>query len=489
MPKKNTLTFLGALVAAEILSAFELSMLYSALRYLIEDFGNPEAVGWIITSFLLASAVSAAICGRLGDMFGRRQVLLAVIAVSVAGSLISGFSSSLAGVVAGRIIQGAAGAIFPLCIGLVRENTSDDRAPIHIGILAATMTVSAGFGAVLGGVLVDNLSWHWIFFCGAAVGAVAMVLIAIYVPKSRPAGVPKRTNILGGILFAPAIVFILLSVTKSADWGWADTRTVLFLGAGAALMIVWIVSELKAETPLIHVRLLANRQVLLVNLAGAVLGLSAFQFLQVWSILLQQPTTTGIGLGLSATMAGLVMLPMTLMALVGGPAAGWMIARYGGRPTMAIGSLVLSLTWIAVLLKNDSVLFFLGIMIIMGLSKALFYASLPILIARSVPLERTSEASGVMIVIRVTAMGIGAQIVATLLDSSTVKAPAGEGFYPDPTAYMVTLSYIIVGCFLMFFISLMLPRKEAVAKNAATGTVGEKKVATPPLVKESNDYA
>lgn len=440
---------------AEILSAFELSMLYSSLRFLIEDFGNPAAVGWIITSFLLASAAAAAICGRLGDMFGRRRVLLIVIAASVVGSLISGFSTTLAGVIAGRVIQGAAGAIFPLCIGLIRENVRKESVPIYIGVLAATMNISGGIGAVLGGVLVDNLSWHWIFFCGAAVGALAFAAVQFWIPAARATSAPARTNVLG-VLFAPAVVCLLLGVTKSADWGWLDSKTLLFFAAAIVLMAAWAVTELRAESPLINIRLLASRQVLLINLMGGIMGLSVFQFLQVLSLLLQQPTATGIGLGLSATMTGFMLMPMTLMALVGGPAAGWMVAKHGGRVTAGLGTAVLGLAWLAVLLKNDSIPVFIGIMTFMGLGQALLFASLSILIAQSVPMERTSEASGVLIVIRVTFMGIGAQVVASLLNSNTVTIAAGQGSFPSPAAYFLALAYVVAGCAVMFLLSLML---------------------------------
>lgn len=456
----NRLRLLTALMVAEILSAFELSMLYAALRFLIEDFGDPVAVGWIITSFLLASAVAAAICGRLGDMFGRQRVLLAVIAVSIVGSLISGFSSTLGGVIAGRVIQGAAGAIFPLCLGLIRENTSAAETPIFVGVLAATMTVSGGFGAVLGGVLVDNLSWHWIFFAGAAVGVGAMLLVYCWVPANPGSGGVRGTNVLGGILFAPAVACLLLVTTESASWGWASLLTLGFLAAGLILLLAWMVSELRSRAPLINVRLLAKREVLLVNLGGAVLGLSAFQFIQLWSILLQQPSATGVGLGLSATLAGWIMLPMTLMALVGGPAAGWLIQRYGGRLTIMGGAFTLALTWALATLYNDSVPWILTIMVVMGLGQAVYYSGIIILLTQAVPMERTSEATGMMVVIRLTTLGIGAQLVANLLDSSTVSLPGGRGSFPDAGAYLLAMSYITAGCVVMLVIAALLPGKK-----------------------------
>jgi MFS family permease len=446
-----------ALIAAEILSGFEVAMIYAALRFMIEDFGNPEAVGWTITSFLLASAVSAAICGRLGDMFDRRRVLLIVIILSIIGSLIAGFSDSISGVVVGRVIQGSAGAIFPLCIGIVRQHIAPGAAPLYIGVLAATLTVSSGLGTVFGGVLVDNLSWHWIFFAGAIAGLVALVAVLWLVPATPKSAVEKGTNFLGGVLFAPGIVCVLLAITQSVSWGWGNPLTLGFLISGALLIALWLWTELRARVPLINVRLLAVREVLLANLAGVLLGLTWFQSLQIWSLLLQQPTETGVGLGLSATMAGVILIPMTFAALVGGPAAGWVFARYGGRFTMAISALVLGGAWVAAMLYHDSLPAMLAILTVMGIASSFFYATLPMIISGAVPMNRTSEATGMMIVIRTSFMGIGAQIVAFLLSTSTLPSPSGGGTLPDQSAYLLAMGYVVAGCVLMFAVAMLLP--------------------------------
>lgn len=473
VPGRSVGLLVTALVAAEILSAFELSMLYAALRYLIDEFGNPERVGWIITCFLLASAVSAAICGRLGDIFGRQRVLLVVIAFSVVGSLISGFSVTLAGVIFGRVIQGTAGAIYPLCIGLIRENVKGSSVSVFIGLLAATMTVSAGFGALIGGMLVDHFSWRWIFFAGAFVGTVALLCVHLWIPRS-PASPPKqKPNFVGGLLFAPAVTALLLGVTKGGEWGWASSLTLGCLVGGAALLAIWARSELRSASPLIDVRLLANRPVALANLAGVFIGLAAFQMLQIWSLLLQQPTATGVGLGLTATMAGLVLLPSTLVALVGGPGAGWMMNRLGGRTTMLIGGLILLCGWLAVAWRHDTVAIATLTLTVLGLGLAVYYSAIPMVIAQSVPLDRTSEAMGVMIVTRMTAMGIGAQIVASLLDSSTVAAPVGDAQFPSSSAYMLAFGYVIAGCVCCLAIAAALPGKRKPAQGNAGATLAE----------------
>lgn len=440
----------SAMIAAEVLSTFETAMIFAALRFMIEDFGSPGAVGWTITSFLLAASVSAAIFGRLGDMYDRRKMLLLVIGFSIVGSVIAGSASTLAGVIVGRIIQGGAGAVFPLCVGILREQVEAKSLPIYLGILTAILSVSGGLGLFLGGVLVDNFAWQSIFYANALVGVIAWVAVYYLIPPSKGSNaVAPGTNFIGGLLFVPGLVCCLLAINKSTAWGWMSLQTLSLLAVGVIFLVSWVRSELNAKEPLLNIRLLLNREILLVNLTAAILGLTWNQFTQFWSILLQQPTATGAGLGLSASVSGLVLQPQTLMAFIGGPLAGWFYIRHGTRSSMVVGATVLALAWIAAMFKHDTIPFIIMLMIFMGLSSAFLYAMLPIILAREAPIERTSEVAGMMTVVRGTATGIGAQIVAFLLSSSTVPAPDGTGNFPDSFAHGLTMGYIAAGSVLV----------------------------------------
>lgn len=460
---------MGAMVAAEVLSTFETAMIFAALRFMIEDFGDPAAVGWTITSFLLAASVSAALCSRLGDMYDRRRMLLIVIGFSVVGSLIAGSSASLAGVIVGRIIQGGAGAVFPLCVGILRDNVEAKALPVYLGILTAILTVSGGLGLLLGGVVVDHFDWQAIFFVNAVVGVIAWVAIYAAVPPSKTRNAQPGTNFVGGLLFVPGLVLLLLALNKVKAWGWDSPLTIGMLAGGCALLAIWIWSELRARVPLIDIRMLANREILLVVLCAALLGLTWNQFQQFWSILLQQPVETGAGLGLSASLAGLVLQPQTLMALIGGPVAGWFAIRYGTRMGMATGAFILGASWIATMVNHGTIPMVVVLMIFMGFSSAFLYAMLPIIIAREAPAERTSEAMGLMTVVRGTATSIGAQIVAFLLSTSTVPGPDGQGSFPTSAAYNLTLGYIAAGSFLVGISYLCLSRT---GRRRASATAG-----------------
>lgn len=460
---------LVTLFCAEVLAAFELSMLYPALKPMIVQYGNAEAVGWVMTSFFLSSAVFAALCGRLGDLLGRRRLLQVVIVLSIIGSLISAFSSGLAGLIFGRVIQGASGAIFALCLGLVRQHAKPASVPMMIGILAATLTVTMGLGIYAGGLIVDNLGWRWIFYGGAIAGVIALVAVSFtlpiepYIPLARL----RAINLTGGVLFAPAVVLLLLAFTKAPGWGWLSFNTLAALVAAGLLLVAWIQSELRAKMPLLDVRLLLDRQVLLVNLGSVMLGLTSFQSLQLWSIVLQQPTETGVGLGASASLSGLVLLPKTLVALISGPTAGWLIARYSGRVSLVFGSVIMVAMWTTLLFQHGSILAVGIFLTLMGYGMSTYYASIPILITRVAPAQQTSEAAGMMIVIRATAMGIGAQLVAVIMNSSTVSYQGAS--YPDETALTRVLVYVICGALLQIVIALFL--KDSKTANSTAQSV------------------
>src|SRR5205814_2976814 len=139
------------LVLAELTCALESNMLYSALSSFYKIFNDPAGVGWLITAFLLMSAAAAAVCGRLGDLFGRSRVLIIMLGIALTGSVMSALAPSLGWIVAGRTLQGASMAILPLCFGVVRENLPPQRVAFAVGVLGGTYTVGCAIGYVLGG--------------------------------------------------------------------------------------------------------------------------------------------------------------------------------------------------------------------------------------------------------------------------------------------------------------------------------------------------
>ncbi|MET0986026.1 MAG: MFS transporter [Steroidobacteraceae bacterium] len=465
----HTASILFALLVAELSSAFEISMIFAGMATFIREFGNPERVFWLVTAFLLVSAGAAAICGRLGDVYGRSRVMVVVLGIAVLGSLISAFASTLEGIILGRAIQGASAAVLPLCLGLVRERLPQAKVPFGVAMLVATASVGGGIGIVLGGLIIDHLTWHWMFYCSAAVAAIGAVLVLAMVPPSARKGWDGRPDVLGGILFVPAICAVLLAISLGSRAGWTHSSVLVTLALGLALLAVWVGYELRHPNPLINVRLLGDRRIAVANAAMALTALGAMQIAQVLALLFQQPRWTMVGLGVSATFAGLLKIPSNLSGLIGAPLSGAIAARRSSRDALLAGSAVLAAGWIALLLSHGSVWIVATLTVITGIGVTMVYTAVPNLVIEGAPLNRTSEATGLSMVTRGAFQAIGAQLVAVSLASSTISDPShGPGSYPTQAAFTLTFAWITVSCIVCFLVALGVPRRISAA-SARTG--------------------
>lgn len=462
MGDRKTWAIILALWVSEITGSFETAMIYAAQRALTDELGDPVKVGWLITSYLLIGAGAAALAGRLGDLFGRKRMLIGMLAVALIGSLVSALSVNYAMLLTGRCLQGLTGAVLPLTIGLVRENLPRRKVPMGIGLMISGASAGTACGLVIGGLIVDSYSWHGVFFTSAVFAAVAIALVAGFLPRSPLAIGEGKLDWVGGVLFVPAIFGILLAITNGPVWGFADWKTALSLAIGIGLIVLWVRSSLRTPQPLIDVRLFANRQVLVANLVTALVAMSALQITLVFSLLLQAPTWTMIGLGATATVAGLTKLPSNVSSLFAGPLSGWMTSRGGGRITMIVGGFLTTLGWVLAMLFHGSIGVLVGVLIVISFGTTMLFAVGPTILAGAVPHERTSEAAGMMTVMRQAFMGIGAQFISVLLATSTVTAPDGSASYPTPGSFMLAMGVIAVLCLVATLLAFVLPKNAGI---------------------------
>lgn len=446
---------IGALWVAELTGSFETAMILAALKALIAEFGDPAKVGWLITGYLIVGAATAAIVGRLGDLYGRRRVLLIVLAVGAAGSLISALSTSFAMLLAGRVIQGATGAILPLCIGLVRENVSPGRTPVTIGLMISGASLGTATGLVLGGFIVDTWSWHGVFFASAAFCAAALGAVAMLVPRSPRAAPAGPTDWLSGLLFAPGVTLVLLYITIAPRWGWLHPGALAALAGGVALTAWWWRQSLRSPAPLISVRAFSDRTVAVGGAVTALVAMSTLQITVFFSLLLQAPKWTAAGLGLSATVAGLAKLPSNISSTFAAPLGGWLAGRGGGRVAMIVGGLLTASGWGLVLIDASRVAIVVAELIVISFGATMLFAVAPTIIAQASPPDRVSEIAGLVTVIRQLFLGIGAQLVTTLLAVETIARGAER--YPSPFAYQLTVAAIIAVSLLATVLCLALP--------------------------------
>src|SRR3954470_20883957 len=214
------------LILAGATTAFALAqtMVVPALPEIQQRFhATTAAATWVLTAFLLTASVSTPLLGRLGNMYGKERLLLVALAVFGLGSVIAAVSDSLAVLIAGRAVQGVGGALFPLAIGIVRDEFPREKIATGIGTISATFGIGGGAGLVVAGPLVEHGGISWIFWLSVIATALAALGTWRYVPES-PVRVEARVDVGGAVLLSFALLALLLGVSEGNSWGWTSAR-------------------------------------------------------------------------------------------------------------------------------------------------------------------------------------------------------------------------------------------------------------------------
>jgi|KBSSwiStaDraftv2_1062776.scaffolds.fasta_scaffold20526_5 MFS family permease len=460
---------LASLVAAELTCALEGNMVTVALSKLYGLYGDPLHVTWLITAYALTSAATAAICSRLGDLYGRRKLLMIMLMFAAVGSLISAFGTSLNVIILGRAIQGASMAVLPLAFGILRETARNDRQlNIGVGVLGGTFSFSTGLGILLGGVIIDHLPWQNIFLASAGVAIGSLLLVWRVLAKDRPRKVTERLDLVGGVGFVFPITALLLSLNSGKAWGWDSPITWSLLIGGVAGLALWVVYELRVKNPLIDLRLFRTPQIAIANLVICSTAMGPMIYPQVLMPLLQQPVWTGVGLGITATMAGVIKLPTNLTSGVGAIVSGYVAQRFTMRRIVILAAAANLVAFVILMRWHDSVWYLvLAAVLLIAPAGTIMFGCAPGLIIDASPEDRTSVATGMTSVLRAIAQGVGSQLIALCLATSAVVNAAGAQF-PDEQAYLTTFVYVAGCCAVSLLFAVMIPRpKPAVALTPA----------------------
>src|SRR3954470_4797292 len=211
---------LGVLVMAGLAYALQQTMIVPALPAFQQDLHTTTAwATWLLTAFLLSASVGTPIVGKLGDQHGKERLLLISLGIFLVGCIGAAASWNIWSLIVFRVVQGGAGAIFPLSFSIIRDEFPRERMGAAIGTGSAVFGIGGSVGLILSGVIVDNVSWRWIFIVGAVPVAVAIVLVWRFVPES-PVKTPSRIDWLGGVLLSGGLVALLLAMTEGDNWGW-----------------------------------------------------------------------------------------------------------------------------------------------------------------------------------------------------------------------------------------------------------------------------
>ena len=454
---KPTTRTLLPLAGAALAYSLAQTMVIPALPELQAEFhANPADATWLLTAFLLTSSIATPLLGRLGDMRGKEHWLLISLGVFGAGSVVSALAGSLGVMIAGRAIQGAGGAIFPLAIGIIRDEFPREKVATGIGTISAMFGIGGGVGLVVAGILVDGVGVEWIFWLSALAAALAAWATWKWVPES-PVRVKARIDWFGGVLLSAALATLLLGVSEGNAWGWGSAGVLGLFAASAVLTLAWGAWEWRVVDPLVDLRLMRRRPVWTTNLTAFAIGFAMFGSFVLIPQLVQTPERAGYGFGASVTESGLFLLPSALVMLFAGPVSGRLGTRFGSRLPLALGAVFAAagyfwLTW----LHDARIDIYLG-SVLLGIGIGLAFAAMANLTVEAVPPDMTGIASAINAIMRQIGGAIGAQVSAAIVSAHLVLG----GRFPAESGYTTAFAMSGAAAVVALLVTFAIPAREA----------------------------
>jgi EmrB/QacA subfamily drug resistance transporter len=471
---------LGILTLGTTAYALQQTMVIPALPELQRELdASTTWVTWVLTGFLLSAAVLTPILGKLGDRFGKERLLVASLAAFLLGCVGCALAPDIWTLIAARIVSGAGGAVFPLSFGIIRDEFPADKVKVGIGLLSAVFGVGGGLGLVLSGLIVDNLSWRWIFVVGAAAVAISIVLVHRFVPES-PVRSPSRVDVPGALLFSTMLLTLLLGLSEGENWGWTSPAVLGLFALSALAGVAWALFELRVDAPLIDMRVLADRPVLLTNTTALISGFAMFGSFVLVPGFVQAPgdlpdaiaSHLGYGFGANATKTGLYLLPGSLLMLFAGPLAGILGRRVGSKWPLSIGMALIMLGAGGLAAFHDEPWQIVVSMACLSVGVGFSFAAMAALVTEAVRPTETGVATGINTVMRTVGGVMGAQIGAAILSADTIAGTE----VPAESAYVsaFVLAAVAAGCgaVVALFVTPTRMRRRRVAVSVGTADAG-----------------
>ncbi|MGW1287102.1 MFS transporter [Streptomyces sp. NPDC002586] len=401
---------------------------------------SAATVSWTVTATLLSGAVLTPVLGRAGDMYGKRRVLTCALALMTIGSVLCALTSDIGVFIAARALQGAAASVVPLSISVLRDELPPERRGSAVALMSSTVGIGAALGLPLAALVVQYADWHTMFWLTGALGA-AGVAATWWAVKESPMREPGRFDVLGALGLGTGLVCLLLGVSQGGTWGWGSARVLGLFLAAAVVLALWWWQQLRAERPLVDLRLVSRPRVGLSHVAALLTGFAFYANSLVTAQLVQAPRATGYGLGLSIVATGLCLLPGGVTMLLLSPLSARISAARGPRITLALGAAVIACGYAVRIADSRDLWMIILDATVVATGTTLAYSALPTLILRAVPAAQTASANGVNVLMRTIGQATSSAAVAAVL----VHHSGPVGGAPIPTLHGYQLAFAMAG--------------------------------------------
>jgi EmrB/QacA subfamily drug resistance transporter len=424
LPRRRVLIIIGALLLGTFLAALDQTIVSTALPTIVGDLHGASHLSWVVTSYLLASTVSTPLWGKLGDQYGRKAFFQAAIVIFLAGSALSGASTSMLELIAFRAVQGLGGG--GLIIGaqaILGDVVSPRERGRYMGLFGAVFGVSTVLGPLLGGFFVQYLSWRWVFYINLPIGVAALFVTAAQLP-----GHLKRVHHVidytGTALLALATTaLVLFTSLGGSTYPWASAPIVIMAVAGVVLTVFFVLVERRATEPVIPPSLFANRVFVSASAVGFVMGFAMFGALTFLPIFFQDAK------GLGPTASGLRLFPLVGGLLLASIGAGQLVSRWGRYKVFPVVGTFLMVVGLFLLSKigiTTGGWTIAGDMFVFGIGLGLVLQILVVAVQNAVPYEQLGTATSGATFFRMIGGSFGTAvfgaIFANLLATNVIRA-------------------------------------------------------------------
>jgi EmrB/QacA subfamily drug resistance transporter len=411
----ETLVVAGVVLLGAVMSILDTTVVNVAIDHLAIAFHSSlTTIQWVVTGYTLALATVIPVTGWAADRFGTKRIYMWSLVLFVIGSALSGLAWSAASLIGFRVLQGIGGGmIMPAVMTIMTKKAGPHRMGRVMGVLGVPMLLAPIIGPILGGWLVDDVSWRWIFFINLPIGVVAFVLAQIVLEPDQPQAT-HRLDWLGMALLSPGLALFIFGLAESSTYGFGSLRSWGPTAAGVLLIAAFFAHSWRTEAPLIDIRTFTHTR------AGASAGVFILFSVAFFGALLLVPLYYQSVRGASALDAGLLLAPQGLGAMVTMPLAGRLTDRYGPTylPAAGIPLLVIGISPFAFVTAHTSYVLLCGFSVVLGLGMGL--AMMPTMTAamQAVPAAAIARTSTAMNIIRQAGASIGTAILSVLLASA-----------------------------------------------------------------------
>lgn len=454
-PPNRSLT-IAVLAFAGLCSSFMFTLvvpLQAELPNLLN--ASREDTSWVVTITLLVAAVATPISGRLGDMYGKRRVIIVLMALLIVGSVIAAMSGSIVGVIIGRALQGGVTGVIPLGIAIMRDILPSRHLSTAVALMSATMGVGGALGMPLAAHLALNADWHMLFWLAAGLGVVGLILVLLFVPEDVLLS-PGRLDLLGAAGLAIGLSGLLLYVSRGAEWGWTSPIGLTLIIGGIVVLLLWGWYQLRTTDPLLDLRVAARPAVLLTNIAAIGMGFALFSSNVTFPQMLELPVETGSGFGLDMVTAAFIIMPAGIVMMVISPLSGWLERTIGPRPLFTAGAAAIVLAYVFVLVWSTEWVHILIANAIIGVGIGFTFAAMPMIIMRAVPANETGASNGLNALFRSVGTSSASAVMGGVLAAMSVEVDGVA--VPTREAFDVCFWLAIIAGLIALVLAVFIPK-------------------------------